>query len=184
MQACGPAAGHVLPVVLQNKISLLLCPYLLPPLYLLDTSVEQQRAQTRLSRLCAAQEPLQEGQDDPRLKSGLSGLVWPSRATKAHSYPQSKDDTAQRGREKRPGETQRSGFARERKNGEMSEACCLRRGVGYEARPDDRREKTPALFCAGAVSGRAAGAFPGVRVREHRLFASKGVKVPLLRNFR
>ena len=40
----------------------------------------------------------------------------------------------------------------------MSEPCRSRRGEGYEARDDEKQEKAPALFCAGAsTSARSAG---------------------------
>lgn len=44
----------------------------------------------------------------------------------------------------------------------MSEPCRSRRGEGYEARDDEKQEKAPALFCAGAsTSARSAGSFQG-----------------------
>jgi len=42
----------------------------------------------------------------------------------------------------------------------MSELCRLRRSEGYEARDDDKQEKAPALFRAGAITPpRSAGRF-------------------------
>ena len=61
-----------------------------------------------------------------------------------------------------PGETQRSGFAGERKNGGMSETCRLRRGEGYEARSDDKQEKAWGLQAPPADHNRPqCGRFKG-----------------------
>ncbi len=54
----------------------------------------------------------------------------------------------------------------------MSETCRLRRGEGYEARSDDKQEKAPALFCAGAdTPSRSAGRF---QARRETLFRGLG----------
>lgn len=95
--------------------------------------------------------------------SGQSGIPAPD-GVFHRICPLSPEETRTHGA---PGETQHSGFAGERKNGGMSEPCCLRRGEGYEARSDDKQDKgmasepTPLPL----TTARSAGSYGGFTER-------------------